>query len=212
MQFQLQELIPIVAELAGKATGYESSSVSYEKAEQLMGVVLYTIRETKQESRKKPNQRGKREGLHRRMTAKEAYDSGYEMLCRKVRCCQEAYNRMILSFDSYGNEFYEDTVIKGLPQFFLHYDVRFCPQDTILTLDYPTRDFRQALTGIDQIEDYLRSISEEQQYLQQFPRQQVLDVLRRWHPDYRELPVNLAEIMGQAENQAKNKADESNRG
>lgn len=44
--YDMNELLPVVAMLTKKYTGIESSSVSYEKANQLMEAVLYCIRET----------------------------------------------------------------------------------------------------------------------------------------------------------------------
>lgn len=41
----MEELIPVVAELADKYTGYESTSITYEKAQQLMNAVIYCIHE-----------------------------------------------------------------------------------------------------------------------------------------------------------------------
>ena len=46
MDYTMEELIPIVGELAEKYTAKESTSITYEKAEQLMGAVLYAIHET----------------------------------------------------------------------------------------------------------------------------------------------------------------------
>lgn len=46
MDYEMEELLPIVATLAEKYTGGESSSISYEKAGQLMEAVMYCIRET----------------------------------------------------------------------------------------------------------------------------------------------------------------------
>lgn len=45
MQYKTEELIPIVAKLAEKYTAKESTSITYEKAQQLMGAVVYCIRE-----------------------------------------------------------------------------------------------------------------------------------------------------------------------
>ncbi len=45
--YRMEELIPIVGRLAEKYTGFESSSITYEKAGQLMEAVLYCIHETK---------------------------------------------------------------------------------------------------------------------------------------------------------------------
>ena len=43
IHYEMEELLPIVAELAEKYTSKESTSVSYEKANQLMEAVLYCI-------------------------------------------------------------------------------------------------------------------------------------------------------------------------
>ena len=48
MEYTMEELVPIVRKLAEKHHGYESTSMTYEKAEQLMEAVLYCIRETEQ--------------------------------------------------------------------------------------------------------------------------------------------------------------------
>ena len=41
----MEELLPVVAALGEKYTGYEHSSVTYEKAQMLMEAVLYCIGE-----------------------------------------------------------------------------------------------------------------------------------------------------------------------
>ena len=43
--YDMNELLPVVARLTKRYTGIESSSVTYEKANQLMGAVIYCIRE-----------------------------------------------------------------------------------------------------------------------------------------------------------------------
>lgn len=43
MEYTMEELVPVVGKLAEKYTAYESTSITYEKAEQLMGAVLYCI-------------------------------------------------------------------------------------------------------------------------------------------------------------------------
>ena len=48
MEYEIEELVPIVATLAEKYTSKESSSITYEKAQQLMEAVLYCICEAGQ--------------------------------------------------------------------------------------------------------------------------------------------------------------------
>ena len=40
MDYEMEELVPIVGKLAEKYTAHESTSITYEKAEQLMEAVL----------------------------------------------------------------------------------------------------------------------------------------------------------------------------
>ena len=45
MRYEMEELVPIVAKLAKRYTSGESTSITYEKAQQLMEAVLYSINE-----------------------------------------------------------------------------------------------------------------------------------------------------------------------
>ena len=50
--YTMEELLPVVAALTAKYTGNESTSVTYEKAEQLMGAVVYCIQELNSKAKK----------------------------------------------------------------------------------------------------------------------------------------------------------------
>ena len=50
VKYEMEDLIPLVGYLAQKYTSGESTSVTYEKAEQLMEAVLYCIREAERET------------------------------------------------------------------------------------------------------------------------------------------------------------------
>ena len=52
MNYEMEELLPVVGRLAEKYTSFENTSMTYEKAEQLMGAVLYCIREMEQPEEK----------------------------------------------------------------------------------------------------------------------------------------------------------------
>jgi hypothetical protein len=45
MKYSQEELMPVVAKLAARYTSNESTSISYDKARQLMGAVIYCIKE-----------------------------------------------------------------------------------------------------------------------------------------------------------------------
>ncbi|MDE6972625.1 MAG: hypothetical protein K2P38_05915 [Lachnospiraceae bacterium] len=188
MNYNMEELAPIVAKLAEKYTAGESTSVTYEKAEQLMGAVLYCIREVWQQ---KENSMVSGSGIE----ALKAYETGLKLVEGKVRMALELYNEMILDFNSYGSKCLYDTFVKGIPEFFKWYDMRFEPQNTILTLDYPVREDLSVYSGIDRIYAYILCIRKEQELLRRFSEEEIKDALRRYHPEYEDLVENICEMV-----------------
>lgn len=190
MQYEMEELIPILAGLSEKYTSKESSSISYETARQLLGAIKYCIQETKIEDT---------EGIlvlekQKFISAKDAYDRGYQLVIDKVMKVNEMYRDNIDSFLDYGNLNLADTVRKGIPGFLLHYDARFQPQKHILTMDYPVlNQFElEKYCGVDVIYEYLNAIGMEQQFLHCFSSQFVMNILRRYHSDYENMFFNIS--------------------
>lgn len=78
MLYEMEELVPIVGRLAEKYTAYESSSMTYEKAEQLMEAVLYCIHEAEQSGHNSVIPTG---GI----SAQQAYDTGLVYVQEKAK-------------------------------------------------------------------------------------------------------------------------------
>ena len=178
MMYEMEELIPIVAELSEQYTGYESTSIPYEKANQLMEAVIYCIHEYEQSGGNALAAEG--------VPAKEAYKLGYRLVDKKVREMMEMYHVLLRDFCSYGNIVLKDTV-NAIPEFLKRYDIRYAPQDTILTLDYPLlagMGEASGRTGIDAVYEYVRCICIEQRFLNQFPETYVIQVLRNYAEEH----------------------------
>lgn len=187
--YTMDDLIPIVRELAEKLTSGESSSVTYEKARQLMEAVIYCIAHFDN-------------GAHSlsaasTVSAMDAYHIGYTAVTEKVKRTYEKYIKLMSFFDHYGNLNYMDTIEKALPCFFLYYNARFAPTSNIITLDYPVFGLDMNLEGIDMIAQYIEAVCKEQEYLCRFPRAYVIDLLRSFHPRYEYEFFNIKEIVGQ---------------
>lgn len=200
--FNGEKLISIVADLADKYTSKESTSVSYDTARQLMGAVMYCIREAVQAADEamdsEEQQTGRLEGMLNAGTDYEiraVYEKGSQLVLQKVMEAKALYERIITDFCSYHNQAYEDTLIKGMPAFFINYDIKFQPQNHLLTLDYPTIGGIGALTGIDAVFRYLQNIRLEQIFLVQFPDEYVTEVLSHYHEDYHELFLNISALV-----------------
>lgn len=187
MGYKMEELLPIVAELAKSYNNYEDTSLTYEKAEQLMGAVLYCIREAEQ--------KGNAAISAKNVPAQQMYDAGLKCVEEKTKKALEMYNQLLPEFDSYENQCLYDTFVRGLPEFFKWYDIRYNPQDTILTLDYPVLKDLSGYTGVDRVYEFIECIRWEQRFLSAFPRDYVISMLQKYSSMYKEMVENLCEIV-----------------
>ncbi|MGN0167361.1 MAG: DUF6179 domain-containing protein [Acetatifactor sp.] len=212
ISYEMEELLPVVSELATKYTAGESTSLSYEKAQQLMEAVLYCIREAENSdgrfsAEKACMAESSFVGEHscssesslltenRRPDAREAYQIGREAVLCRAKLAQKKYNQMSMTFCDYGNENLRDTVTKAIPGFFKFYDPVFAPQNTIITMDYPVLKQNNKLQGIDAVADYLDAIDMEQLFLGHIRKASVCGILQEFHEDYGRQFFNISSIV-----------------
>lgn len=187
MDYQMEELLPIVSELAQKYTGYESTSITYEKAQSLMEAVLFCLSEY--------NSSVKDSLVQKDISVKEQYNIGVKLLSEKVENIRKIFNEISFQFEDFGVKCLYDTVQKGIPQFLKWYDTKFCPQNTILTLDYPLLIDCSSLTGADAVYKYIRAIQTEQIFLGKFDRNYVMLVLEKYNSEYSDMIENICSIV-----------------
>lgn len=188
MDYEMEELVPIVGKLAEKYTAHESTSIPYEKAEQLMGAVLYCIHELEEID-------GNSLALNEKVPAQRAYELGVSYVEEKTEKALNLYNKIIPEFCHYENQCLYDTFIKGIPEFFKWYDIRFEPQNTILCLDYPILKDISVYTGIDRIYEFIKSICLEQKFLKLFPAGYIINVLSKNNRNWKESVGNICETV-----------------
>lgn len=196
LEYEMEELVPIVAKLTEQYTSKESSSIRFETARQLMEAAIYCIHHS--EYMVDNNEKSSAYVMVNRaehLSAKEAYERGYHILVEKVKRLNVKYSSLLSYFNSYRNQAYYDTIVKGMPAFFLHYDAKFAPQNHILTLDFPTLRFIGDVQGVDAIELYLNYTEYEQTFLKAFPEEYILKTLELYHTDYEELLINVCSIV-----------------
>ena len=188
MKYEMEDLVPIVAKLAEGYTSKESTSITYERAQQLMEAVLYSIREAEKAGQFSLIQKDE-------LSTERMYAIGVKCVEDKTKEALDLYNGIMIHFSSYGNQCLYDTVVKGLPEFFKWYDCRYDPQNTILTLDYPILMDISEQTGIDKIYDFLFCIQLEQIFLNKFPPEYVMEILSKYDKQYKLMIENLCEIV-----------------
>lgn len=187
MEYTIEELVPVVGKLAEKYTAGESTSITYEMAEQLMGAVLYCIHELEESGY---NSLILNEEM---MTAQKAYEIGALYVEEKAKKALDLYNEVLKGFCHYENQCLWDTVVKELPEFFKRYNTRFEPQNTILTIDYPVLKDISAYTGIDKIYEFIKCIYCEQRFLNLFPANYVITILSKYNGHWKGSIENVCE-------------------
>lgn len=188
IEYSPEEIYSVALGLLKKYTSNESSSVPIETAQQLVSAVIYCIELLHQTDHNEIVTK-------RKISVNEAYQLGYNRIVEKMKETQSKYNRMILEFDAYENENYYETVTKAIPGFFRYYDPKFAPQDTIITMDYPTIQPITHQSGIMAIAKYVDYISTEQQFLSVFPAEYIDAVLYKFQKNYRIQYYNICQII-----------------
>ncbi|SHK64246.1 DUF6179 domain-containing protein [Hespellia stercorisuis] len=213
--YKEEELVPIVADLATGYTGYEHTSITYERAQALMEAVIYCVNEvwdqkngnldyrdlTQHDLKHQDAKNAGAPDLLRalpaksEMSAREAYESGLHIVKEKASRLLELHNDLMTHFSDYGLECLWDTIRKGIPAFLLNYDVKYAPQETILTLDYPIFMSLREMTGVDAVLNYVQCVSLEQQFLGMFNEKYVIAVLKEYDTGYAGLIENVCGIV-----------------
>lgn len=180
MNYEIEEVLPVVAKLAERYTSKECSSISCQAAEQLLGAAVYCINEL---------DGGASDSMLQGQKAKcmQSYEAGYQIVLEKVGRAKNVYHNIIEEFDDYGCKNYRETILSGIPAFFTWYDPRFNPQNHILMLDYPVPGMERQKKGVDLILYYLEEIEYEQKFLHCFHRHGIMNLLESICPDYEDL-------------------------
>ncbi|MGN0659031.1 MAG: DUF6179 domain-containing protein [Emergencia sp.] len=183
----MDEFMELVRRLTQRYTAGESTSVPEETALQLAEAVIFIL----------GRQGWEQEALFstKEVRLEAVYEEGKGQILAEVRQAQSLYSGIMENFTSCGNLALEDTMQKGMPQFFLRYDAEFAPQDHLLTLDYPILEHLEHLQGIDRIIAYLRCIRLEQDFLHLLPERDLIQILRQWNPSFRTHIFNLPQIV-----------------
>lgn len=179
----MEDLLALTGKLSKRYTSYESSSVTYEAAAALMGGAVYCVEEYLNSAGEAALTAGKKQNIE------QAYQEGQRLVTEKVYQAKEVYEQLLDGFLDYGCRNYHETFIKGMPQFFLRYDAVFCPQEHLLTLDYPVIGQKQLmpLSGVNLILGYLTCALEEKNLLLTFDASGIRQLLEETMVDYQEL-------------------------
>ncbi len=113
----------------------------------------------------------------------------------KVKKLQSIYNKLIINFKDFGNEYLKDTITKEIPEFLLRYNFKYAPQETMISLDYPILKDLGIMTGVNAVLEYVECIYLEQQFLSKFDSRYVIETHTRLHDEYDMMFMNIYHII-----------------
>lgn len=94
------------------------------------------------------------------------------------------------------NEFYQDTILGGIPGFLKIYNPDFKAQDSKITADYPLyHSWIGKLDGAEFIREYLNSLYLENLFCKKFSEEKIKSLLWGYAPNYDKLIFNIFEVV-----------------
>ena len=188
------DIISLLRERVEKFTIEDSSSVTKETAERILGSILYCIKSDS-------NNTIKNSSLDKSLIKEEnldirtAFYNGLLIKKEKIKKAKILCENIKREFYFIDNCYYKDIIWKGMDAFFKNYDVEFNPQYNVLTLDYPLYIEIENLSGIDLIYEYLKRFYIEERFLKKFEIYVIEEVLRGYNDNFTNLVINICKII-----------------
>ena len=184
------ELALILAEQADKYTNGESSSITSEKANELLTSVMYVIGLHLKLTYKVPEQAVEHIKAN---TVKSVFESGLATIERRMEFAKHLHKLIASRLFETPNIFYRSTAIDGINGFFKLYRPQFAAHEIHITADYPLCSGMPELDGIEFIEQYLLRLECENAFCTLFSPDDVHRLMLSLSKDYTSCPVNIFE-------------------
>ncbi|WP_242631675.1 DUF6179 domain-containing protein [Sedimentibacter sp. zth1] len=188
----MNELALLLQQRAKKYTVNDSSSISIEKAQQLMSSILYCINGYLNSIETNTNVV---------VTTTEAdyvfklFNEGLKFEKANFEYAKNLYKDIQHNALKTDNMSYQDTVFDGLAEFFNKYDVQYAAHETPGSIDYQLFLPVEELTGIEYIVNYLETLRIEDLFCKKFDASNIKALLKGYNSDYTIMLLNIYEIV-----------------
>ena len=188
IQLQCFKLLKIRAE---RYNGFDSTSISTDKANSINESNLYTVSlYLKKFIPDEAIEKLKNESII------DFYNKGRKIIDRKLDISRVLYKKVTNNMLEIDNYTYNATLIGGIKGFFKIYDPDFEANNIKITADYPIyNNLIGVLDGIEFIESYLQSIYYENELCNMFSTNAIKYLLYAYENDYKDLIINIFEIV-----------------
>lgn len=181
------ESLTLLAERVDAWSHGLSTSLPAERAQQLLGSVLYIV---SLELKAGPTPEEAVERLRREPLA-ALYAAGQKRITRKLQAARTLHRQLKKTLFPTPNQFYRATLADGVDGFFKLYRPALAAQEIHITADYPTFFGLPPLDGVEFMEEYLRCLFHENRFLRCFAPETVHALLLGLDENYPLLILNL---------------------
>lgn len=123
----------------------------------------------------------------------QKFHLGQRRLSQEVELSKHLWRTACLTLPEMENRSLTDT-LRSIGGFWTRYDVHFFAQEVPCDIDYQlSQPVPEALQGVDYVNEWLRRLCLEQEFLRRFDQPSARAVVARSCPDYRRLLINLFE-------------------
>ncbi|MGN0708570.1 MAG: DUF6179 domain-containing protein [Faecalibacterium sp.] len=180
----LQKLWQLLQWQAAKYNGIDSTSLSAEKAQELLSSLAYTLSVVLREDRLTPE-------CLLENDFRQLIQHGKSILNKRREDAFRAWNALCLTAPEIDNGYYKDTV-QELGMFFKRYDVDYAADQIPCSIDYPLlAPVSEETKGVEYIQEYIRRLKTENDFIRCFDPAVLQAFLRDAVPDHREDYLNL---------------------
>lgn len=183
------ELMMILVDKYKKYTINDHSSITVEKAQQLMNSILYCINGYLKSLDK---------GLvsaSEHYNAIDLYEKGLETEKANLSNAKKLLMYVKSNTLNIDNYYYQDTILKGIDLFFRSYDILYAANETPGSIDYPLALPIYDLEGVEYILEYLNRLYVENNFCACFALDDIECLLKKFNDDYKDLPFNIFEVV-----------------
>ena len=189
-EIQMQSFA-LLKERVQRYNGFDSTSISTDKASSIMESNLYTIgvylkKFIPDEAIQKI----------KTMPMTQMYREGRKEIEKKIEVSRVLYQKVLANKIVTQNSTYNDTVIGGIKGFFKIYDPDFEANHIKITADYPLyHNVIGELDGIELMQTYLSCLYYENEFCNLFSQDKIHALLYSYSPDFQDLLINIFQVI-----------------
>lgn len=125
----------------------------------------------------------------------ELYDAGHQQLVRAVEEYRRIAEGLKIRHLHLENRGYNDTICKGIPEFFEQYDLLRKAHETPGEFDYPLCTEIKQIRGFLYVKEYLDYLLQEEKFCSEFEEVRIQELLNGFALEAQQLSVNVYELV-----------------